>query len=86
MLLLHCSYGKVRAIQTKWDGKSIAIFSEIFKEDQNLWVFINFEITRQVLCDMVVKVVMLILCCIASVPHPDTSRNYVLKSLACNSK
>lgn len=71
---------QVRLIQINWYAKSIAVFSEIFKEDQNLWVFINFEIASEVLYGMVVIVVMLILCFLASVLHHSTNRNYVLES------
>lgn len=67
-----------------WDCKSISIFSELLKEDQNFWVFINFEIAREVFYDTVVIVVMLILCFLASIFHRDSNRYYVLKSLACN--
>lgn len=67
-----------------WDCKSISIFSELLKEDQNFWVFFNFEIAREVFYDTVVIVVMLILCFLASIFHRDSNRYYVLKSLACN--
>ncbi len=75
---------QVRSIDMMWDCKSISIFSELLKEDQNFWVFINFEIAREVFYDTVVIVVMLILCFLASIFHRDSNRYYVLKSLACN--
>lgn len=75
---------QVRSIEMMWDCKSISIFSELLKEDQNFWVFINFEIAREVFYDTVVIVVMLILCFLASIFHRDSNRYYVLKSLACN--